>query len=363
MNPVLSVWLDLCRVLAALFVFLGHAVGLEVAPSIMSKVWHRSADDAVTVFFVISGLVIAHATARSHVTWRDYALARMSRVYSVALVAVVFAYVVDKVGMQIRVEEYAPEWQYPRPWLFMPFHWAFLGETWVGSIQPFSAAPYWSLSYEVWYYVLFGCLTYARGWAKWPLVAVVCAIMGPRIWLLMPIWWLGVGLYRFLPRWDASAWAGRTMMAVALVAYGIFMASGARDRMDAASQDWYGWFSTFLPRPFERGATVHALSDYVVALMFALFVLGCARCELGLGSRWDRLVKWLASYTFTFYLVHFTLLTFCLALGQRSVGWGAFAVIFVVIVLVSWGMAQVGEQRRNLYRRLFDALLPGRRQG
>lgn len=101
MNPVLSIWLDASRILAAFAVFLGHAVGLEVAPAFMGKQWHRSADDAVTAFFIISGFVIAHTTRqRERQGLRAYVLARSSRLYSVALPAILFAYLVDQVSKQ-----------------------------------------------------------------------------------------------------------------------------------------------------------------------------------------------------------------------------------------------------------------------
>lgn len=58
--------------------------------------------------------------------------------------------------MWIDPSPYVPEWQYPRPWLYIPLHLAFMGETWLGAFQPFTMAPYWSLSYEAWYYAFFG---------------------------------------------------------------------------------------------------------------------------------------------------------------------------------------------------------------
>jgi len=56
-------------------------------------------------------------------------------------------------------------------------------------------------------------------------------------------------------------------------------------------------------------------------------------------------------------MIHYTLLTFALALGHRQTGWGAYAVILAATLLSSWALAQIGEQRRNSYRALFAKVL------
>ncbi|MBC7698923.1 acyltransferase family protein [Aquabacterium sp.] len=353
MNPTLSIWLELSRILAALAVFIGHSAGLGVAPADVIIQWHRSADDAVTAFFVISGLVIAYTTQSSNGTARQYAIARLSRVYSVALPAVLFALAVDHVGMHFDVSQYEPTWQYPKLWLYLPLHWLFLGETWFGAIYPFTVAPYWSLGYEVWYYVLFGCVTFLSGRTRWVVSALVLMVMGPRIWLLLPTWWLGVLLCRQLDRLRVRQGAAFGLMALALVGYGLFLTSGWRGVTDEASQRLYAMFSTLLPVPFNRGSTVHVLSDYVVAVLFAVFLIGCASCRLDFGKAAGLVIRKLAGYTFTFYLIHFTLLVLARALGFSSVGWGVYALILAGVLATTWAMAQIGEQRRGWYRTLF----------
>ncbi len=352
MTPALSVWLDLCRVLAALAVYVGHSVAYKVAPAALSQTWHRSADDAVIAFFVISGLVIAHTTRDQPGGGGRYALARLSRVYSVALPAVLLALAIDLVGMRINAGFYTPEWQYPRLWLYLPFHWLFLGETWFGAIQPFSMAPYWSLGYEVWYYVLFGLVMFLRGPLRWLAVIGALCVMGPRIGLLLPVWLLGVGLQRTLPALRMRPGAARVLMGLAVLAYLVFFLSGMRDATDAASRSLYLAFDRVLPLPFDPGSTVHVLSDYVVALIFAVFTLGCASCEWTFEGSAERVIKRLAGFTFSFYLIHFTLLVFAGALGIAHPGWLGYGGVLLAVLAVTWLLAQVGELRRGWYRAL-----------
>lgn len=362
MTPILSIWLDLCRVLAAFVVFVGHSVGLEVAPLWMGIQWQRSADDAVTAFFIISGLVVAHTTQlRAEEGWRSYALARSSRLYSVAVPAILFAYVVDQIGMRMDVTQYAPGWQYPRPWLFIPLHLAFLGETWLGAFQPFSMAPYWSLSYEAWYYALFGAVFFLRGGARWWVAGAIVLAMGPRIWLLMPIWWVGVWLHPRVGAWKLSPSVARGMMLLAIAGYAAFVELRWQKALDAASKAMYGAFSEALHVPFSSGSTVHALSDYAMALLFTVFLVGAAHSGIEIRGGLARLVRVLASYTFTFYLLHFTLLVFARSLGWHHVDLLPFLGIAAAILAIAWAHAQVGERRRKGWERHIDRCLPGRR--
>jgi peptidoglycan/LPS O-acetylase OafA/YrhL len=260
---------------------------------------------------------------------------------------------VDHIGMQVDVSQYGPTWQYPKLWLYLPLHWLFLGETWFGAIQPFTMLPYWSLGYEVWYYVLFGCLTFLSGRTRWVAVAVVMLIMGPRIWLLLPTWWVGVWLYRNLDRLRVGQGAAIGLMGLAVVAYAFYLLSGWRDAMDAASQQLYAMFNTVLPVPFKSGSTVHVLSDYVMAVIFAVFVVGCASCKLSFGPRASAVIRSVAGYTFTFYMIHYTLLVFAVALGHHRVSWATYGVILSAVMATAWAVAQVGERRRGWYRALF----------
>ncbi|MFT3665075.1 acyltransferase family protein [Piscinibacter sp.] len=357
MSAALSVWLDLCRVLAAAVVFVGHSRGLAVAPDWIAPHWHRSADDAVIAFFVISGYVIAWSVDRPGVTVRGYAEARASRIYSVAIPAVLVALALDHIGMRLDPTLYAVDWQYPRPWLFIPIHWLFLGGTWLGPMDPFSMASYWSLPYEVWYYVLFGCATLLHGRARAVGIAAALAIMGPRIWLLLPCWWLGVLLYRHGARLALARPVALAVMALAVAAYGVYAASGLRAEADLASRAMYGTLNHWLPVPLKPGGTVHPLSDYVVALLFAAFLVGCASSRIAFGPRTAAAIRWLAGYTFSLYLVHFSLLVLFAAAGWTHVDGGRYALVIASTLVAAWLLGQIGEVRRDLYRRAIAWLL------
>ena len=87
--PSLSLYLDLTRFTAALLVVLGHA-WLVLFPA---HPLHWPGPAAVIVFFVLSGFVIAYVTDGHDRTLADFTLNRLSRLWSVALPALVFGVV------------------------------------------------------------------------------------------------------------------------------------------------------------------------------------------------------------------------------------------------------------------------------
>ncbi|PKO37965.1 MAG: hypothetical protein CVU33_10545 [Betaproteobacteria bacterium HGW-Betaproteobacteria-6] len=89
LDQSLSAYLDLLRFTAASAVLLGHMEQDGLYMRWLPLSWFSH--EAVMIFFVMSGFIIYSSTVRSARTWADYAAARLSRVYSVALPAVVFS--------------------------------------------------------------------------------------------------------------------------------------------------------------------------------------------------------------------------------------------------------------------------------
>lgn len=360
----LSIWLDAFRATAAFAVFLGHAVAVGVAPTDWSPTWHRSADDAVTLFFVLSGLVIAFSTlGRGRGAWH-YAIARLSRVYSVVLPCLAAVLLMDALGMRLAPALYTPEWQYPKLHLYLPFHLLFLGETWLGPIQPFTALPYWSLAYEVWYYLLFGWVVSTRGALRWLGAGALCGVMGPAMLLLLPLWLLGVAMHAWLPRSQLGPWLARALLLAGPALYAAFVLSGARDACDAASRLLYASLAGQLPFPFAPGSSVHVLADLPVALCFVLSLVGARHAALAWPSWLAACVRALAARSFTFYLLHYSTLALLKAAGLGDGSVAQFLLVLALTVLATALLAELGERRREHYaaalRWLLVRLLPAR---
>jgi peptidoglycan/LPS O-acetylase OafA/YrhL len=186
MNRSFSLYLDLVRFLAALTVLLFHASGLEFVK--VDTVLGHYGREAVIVFFVLSGFVIAYTADQKDSTLPEYATHRISRIYSVVIPALILTPIVDWIGARIHPEFYVG-YNAQSVWPIRVVNSVLCMNEWgFWSVQFFSNVPYWSISYEVAYYILFGVSFFLIG-----------LLAGPKILLLLPIWLLGAWVYR--SRW------------------------------------------------------------------------------------------------------------------------------------------------------------------
>jgi peptidoglycan/LPS O-acetylase OafA/YrhL len=181
--------------------------------------------------------------------------------------------------------------------------------------------PFWSLSYEMTYYVLFGLfLLPARRWA-WIAAIGVGLLAGPYILGLFPLWLLGVAVYRrpHLISISTPAAAFLFVLSVAL----LFK---------------IGWYNGAWPP--ERGQPWHL--DYAEGVLFAVNILAVRRLsgflEAILGP-FSSAIRWLGMLTFAIYLCHRPLLQFFSALrigepgsaAQQAWLFGGTAIVIITI--------------------------------
>ena len=86
MNPNLSLYLDLTRFTAALLVFSNHAQLPELNGEWLTPLG-AFGREAVIIFFVLSGYVIAFVAATKERSGLEYAVSQLARLYSVVLPA------------------------------------------------------------------------------------------------------------------------------------------------------------------------------------------------------------------------------------------------------------------------------------
>jgi peptidoglycan/LPS O-acetylase OafA/YrhL len=355
MNKPTSLYLDAVRFAAALAVFWDHACGSRITGGLLWQLGPYG-PEAVTVFFVLSGFVIAHATAVREQTLEDYAVARAARIYSVAVPALILTAVADDIGRSISPSLYTQAWHYSAD----PSHFVasglFLNQVWTANMSPGSNWSYWSLGYEVWYYLTFAVIIFARGRSRWLLLAATLALAGPSIAVMMPLWLLGVVVHRLCTRRYVPPVLGSALFVGSLVAWaGYEVLAWHWGRLEISDAR----LLAILKRP-------ELPQDYVVAACFAVNLIGFHALSTQLkpyvSGDW-RLLRWLAGATFSLYLFHEPLLRVLATVnpwapnsvaGRILVAGGTLAAVFA--------LAEVTERRKGAWRRAIVALVTAARQ-
>lgn len=343
----MSLWLDLVRGLAALAVVFGHAVrlGVYTGPFPFSRALEKN---AVVVFFVLSGLVIATSVAKRSDTLTSYAIARASRIVPVTLGAVLVAVAVAALDMHTGA---APRFAAHRGWadpIEVLQAVLFLSESYNTN---FALNPaHWSLCYEVWFYALFAAAHYLRGKTRVVWLILLGAAAGPNPLLMLPTWLIGVWIARDSAAWTTDRDKGLIYVAVALAA--LFIVPGAAPTV-------LGALKTVIP--WNPGYSLYALSDFALGLAVAIGFIGLRALSaegVVVPAGCEKSVRFLANCSFSLYLLHWPLLKLALILGISAGDSGAgFLAIVAGVVAISAAFAAVTEHKRYAVRQLLEKLL------
>jgi len=349
MNRETSIYLDLVRFTAAVFVFLTHASREQSSGGLLWQL--QFGREAVDVFFVLSGFVIAHVVETREHAPLSYAVARAARIWSVALPALVLTFVLDRIGQPLRPENYVG-WccdSLGRPAFEYLGSLVFLNEIWSRHAPPGSALPYWSLGFEVWYYVAFGVAFFGR--RPWNLIgaALVMLAIGPRVAALFPLWLLGFACYRLDRRSAVDPRLGWALCVGAPIAFVLY------------EQDAYRYGEIYAAFSLSSERLHDYAQDYIVGGLFALHLFGF-RAVSGafapLLRRWEKPIRWIAGATFSLYLFHVPLIEAAAALSPwPASAWPTRGMVFIGVPLIVLALAEVTERRKAAWRRGIVGLL------
>jgi peptidoglycan/LPS O-acetylase OafA/YrhL len=349
-SPAYSRYLDLLRGLAALIVALSHLKLFGIATNDFGGWLPDDGHDAVVLFFILSGFVIAASTdKKSTQGLRNYLLDRAVRIYSVALPVLVIAAAFGVMGWI----EFPHLYQLKKLWLYIPFHLSFLSQSWQLKEIPFGLNPWWSLPFEVWFYILFGCAFFLKGWMRVVVCLIIFMIMGPKLWVMLPIWLAGVWLYR-------SDIANRISQSGAL----LFFVTGPLCYLLFMETPMQNWVRDIFLIPF-GGWDAHRLGyasyfgrDYVTTIFFIVHLIGVQRLAFEMPNLLGKMATALASVSFTLYLLHpllyRTLSTSFMPPSANPIIVYGVAALAVVLAFV---VAPLTEGQRHNWRRLFARFL------
>ncbi|PAY17878.1 hypothetical protein CKO51_19505 [Rhodopirellula sp. SM50] len=295
-----SVFLDLLRIYAALCVFVCHAefgwFGDLSIPGFLEG------HDAVVVFFVLSGFVIAYSQNQNRREFTDFVIARLTRLYVTLLPALFLT-----VACTMAVAYLNPSLSES---LFKSFEslryvvcLLFLQELWFRNLTPGFNGPLWSLSYELFYYILFAAATLIRvRWLRSVSVLLIAVIAGPNILLLLPAWLIGVAVLRLESRRPRNVVAQWMLLLVGMVV-GAVLVHGGLGFPHREGRPPLNYSSAFV--------TDWILAASVGMILFAMRGL----LRTGASPIVMRVARRLGDLTFPVYIFHFPLLAFFAALS------------------------------------------------
>ncbi len=347
MTRSFSIYLDFLRFFAALLVLLFHSKTIYDPDLVIFSFGH----EAVILFFVLSGFVIAYVTETKENTLKDYAIARMARIYSVAIPAIILNAALDFTGFSLDPSVYPEEYQ---AWDYAPIRVItslfFVNEIWILAIQFFSNVPYWSLNYEVWYYIGFAVLAFVKGRKRWIIFAGICLFIGPKIVLLMPLWWLGVYIYKSDYLRKISVSLATVLLAISVLGIYIYIKFSIGK-----------WGVDYLEEIVgaelrkELAFSRHFIADYYLGLVIALHfvaVRGLCNHFLYIFDRIERPVRIIAGSTFSLYLLHQPLLIFFHSIfNVEDLSLGRYCLILFFTITSAFLISLVTEQKKFVWKR------------
>jgi peptidoglycan/LPS O-acetylase OafA/YrhL len=357
LKPALSAYLDFLRFVAALAVLLGHMDqdGLYMSWMPLSGFSH----EAVMVFFVLSGFIIYYSTTDRASTWQQYAIARLSRIYSVALLAVVFSTVLAILVSQRADFDATALSNYSEPSLWNAVSSLFfLNASWLNSADLTLNNPYWSLCYEVWFYVLFGAYFFTQGNVRFVLVGLAALVAGPAILVLLPIWLMGACLAasgKHDSRWKTGpAWAGFLAPLAVILLINLTQVD-ATIRL-ALHDNVPGYWRLVSSQRF--------VTDYLIGAVLCLHIASFSSLPLGVQTWFAahrQMWATLAGFSFTLYLFHRPMTQL---LGSWfPVARGEFVqstLVALGILLACWMISWTTEKQLPAWRRQFSRLFVNR---
>ena len=354
MSRAFSIYLDLLRFIAACLVVVYHASSPAIVGSMLPLSGYGHT--AVIIFFVLSGYVIAYATDTKETSADSYWASRFSRIWSLAVPAILLTPMLDMAGAAINPAVYAGATTHDHALLRIGTSLLFLNELWTVSIMSFSNVAYWSLNYEVWYYVLFALYAFSAPRWRWVWIGAVSVLLGPKIMLLAPIWVIGVVIYRWRRAQQMPEWLGWTCLLLSIV---LFAAMEACDVVDQVANQLKAVIGAHWYRQLNFSRWF--LTDYMMGLVVFLNFIGVRRVVFRFDTVLhlvERPVRALAAYTFSLYILHQPLLYFFAAAIDLPPADGRK--IFAILACVAAAVFLIGyqtERKRFALRRWLATLI------
>lgn len=346
-----SLYLDAVRFAAAVLVVISHFVQYAIIPASAAAYVPDMGREAVIIFFVLSGFVIMYTVEHKQASLRDYIIARCSRIYSVALPALLAAFAIATGVVMFTDVSIATSYQLAKAYIYIPFHLLFLGEFWNLSETPPWLAPYWSLGYEVWYYVLFATAFYFTGTKRVLATGLVLAMVGFKLWLLLPVWLSGVWLCRWMKTHAIAVTPARVGWLLSIAALCAYKLLDLDSQLRALGNAVWPFPGLVL------GSADRYLADYVTGVIILANFMFARYAGFSSLLRVKAITRAMSSHTFTLYIVHgLVIMVWIHLVGHDASNPADILMLSLLIAAMTYLAGFVTERRKGSFERFFNSL-------
>jgi len=357
-NQFESIALDIIRFTLAMIVLVGHMSQRQFESSARMDLT-LLAIFAVGGFFILSGYTIKAITPQpDDFIFRDYIAARFAKILSVSIPALALTIAADFASYSLDSEYYVKYWgdnlKYPALRILGNlFLWA---EPYGKSFSPLSNSPFWSLSYETGFYVLFGLWTASVKESKlrWAL-ALAAILYGPHILIMMSFWMIGVLLY-YVARSHRRLILGASIVCISLVAITF---EHLAERSGSVRPSSYLINAIHGLRMREAHMTNALILGVVLSAALLTPILCVARsccAKWSFGNRFQHIARTLGELTFPLYLMHFPLLVLFKASGLwKSHSLPCDLFVGATIVILSYAAVSPTNKLKDVMRKAFGS--------
>jgi peptidoglycan/LPS O-acetylase OafA/YrhL len=334
-----SAYLNALRGLSATAVVFFHFRDKNFGPEWLTRVFPANGRGWVIVFFVLSGFVVSMLAEQKIAG--EFAKDRAIRIYLVALPILLLSFLLSIFFPSMGPPEYAKA--LAAPLLTYGLSAVFLSQSWSLDLLPFLDGPYWSLSYEVMYYLIFGLVFYGKGLPRIVTTIVAILLAGPKVMALFPCWLAGVAAYRMRGHKQASRPVGWVIWAGAPILLILLFNVGLKDFANS-----FNYFEGTMSDGFVR--------SWFVAIAIAINIWAACQIDFHFPASFIVAAKGLAGMSFSLYLIHLPVLYILAAIAPDKSTLGFVCAALPTIFLASYGFAFLTEERRKPALRVIAGL-------
>jgi len=319
MNKVKSFYLEVIRIIAAFYVFIYHFGAFTIneklyyaTPAFAQKLHlnYPAAHCFVIVFFVLSGYLISISINKSGQSFKSFITDRLGRLYSVLIPALFFSFLtvifIQKMGYEVG------QYIVNNSNLILRFilNLFFLSQVLHLCSTPPLNTPFWSVQYELFYYLLLSVFVYIKGWVKYLFLIILLIFSWIKVLILFPIWLMGSSLYFIWEKKKINSFISISLFisTTFLIIFFIFFPDNIPFHKSVGENQLFGFTLYFSWNYF---------SDYLFGVIVLLNMLSFFQLSIFIEKKvsnsefFDLIlskVKTIANCTYTLYLFHLPLL-------------------------------------------------------